>query len=246
MAYNRGGGVLPNVFEDEGQRRKREYLQELQAQAEADRLRKLGEKDGFAVPPGGQGQDQFRQQQFVPNRGGVNQNQNQVQNPVRYAGPAPPYGQQQQQQQQQQQRGYVDQRARGSYQADQHGEGHERERYAQKLRASFDMALDAANAQILRGANDLNPQARDALPDPLVQGMKRWEDLFVGQVSTSVDAVQELARRLSEMEGHILQSMREKQALTDRVNQAELGQSDLLMSRAALHQAPQHHPAFGV
>ena len=108
--YGRAGGVLPSVFgEDEGQRRKREYLHELQAQAEADRVRKLGERDGFAVPPGGQdGFGNQRQQQFVPNRGGgdqnqfgVNQNQNQVQNPARYAGPAPPYGQQQPPQQQQ-------------------------------------------------------------------------------------------------------------------------------------------------
>ena len=250
--YNRGGGGLgpgglPSVFpEDEAQRRKREYLQDLQSQAEADRARKRAERDELqAAQPGPQGQDLFVNQRAQAVRGAnPNPNQNQNQNYFRYAGPEPPYGYQQAAPQQ---RGFADPRARGSYPgagAPQQGSPaepvNERERYAQKLRASFDMALDAATEQIMRGAqgNAGGPDgAHGKEGHPIAAGMRRWEDLFVGQVSTSVEQVEQLARRLAEAEGQVLQGARERQQLAERLNRAELAQTDHAAARGALERA---------
>lgn len=88
------------------------------------------------------------------------------------------------------------------------------------------------------------PDGPDKPPSGTEQGdilrtIKRWEDIFTQQMSSSMQAITDLNKKVVDLEEDLTHQAREKQLLRERVEQGELLQRDLQQAKTELQHAMQ-------
>ena len=195
--------MLPNLVTPEGidvqAVRKRQYLAELQQQAEADRARKAGERPGGRGAGGGGG-GPYGGAPY----GGFAQYPSPPRKPAPYGGSPQPFALP----------GYAE---RGKDFAARLKAGFDAalQQAHQQVAGGPDRYPDGP----LSGGRDQGGEIMNA--------MRRWENMFTAQVSASIQAVSELNSHVVHLEEQIMTQNRDKQLLRERVEQAEMAQREL-------------------
>jgi hypothetical protein len=75
-----------------------------------------------------------------------------------------------------------------------------------------------------------------------MSAMRRWEAMFTGQVSASIQAISELNAHVVLLEEQLSTHGREKQLLRERVEQAEMAQKELQLAKLEVTHPPRCSP----
>uniref|UniRef100_A0A6U5XR50 Uncharacterized protein n=1 Tax=Guillardia theta TaxID=55529 RepID=A0A6U5XR50_GUITH len=178
---NNRGGVLPNLVDPDGVevsiQKKRQYLKDLQEQAEADRLRKFQDKRQIRASEmnrqNPQTQFNYNDKQTVP---------------------------------------FV------SYQP-----SSDKDNFLKRMQQSYEAALQNGAYHV----DDPTAFRSASMQPEVIQLFRRWEQIFVAQTSSSVQVVSELNTKLTGMEENIQHLLRERQAMSEKLHQGDLIQSQM-------------------
>jgi len=117
--------------------------------------------------------------------------------------------------------------------------------FAARLKQGFEAALQQAQVQVAGGAERYpdgpQPGGRDQGAE-IMSAMRRWEAMFTGQVSASIQAISELNAHVVLLEEQISAHGREKQLLRERVEQAEMAQKELQLAKLEVTHPPRCSP----